>query len=163
MSAIHTVVAGIDFSENARDAVDAARELVRLRHGHVHLVHVVPDVRNSPWTVEAPGLDLEAVQRSWSEDAEERLAGLTAEWMLDPRSVTTAVTCGTPAAEIVRYAAEQGADAIVLGSHGHGLVRRFVLGSVADRVIRHASCPVLVVPHRALRQPAAEAPAELAG
>jgi nucleotide-binding universal stress UspA family protein len=143
MSAIHTAVVGI--------------ELVRLRHGHVHLLHVVPDVRNSPWTVEAPGLDLEAVQRSWCEDAEERLAGLTADWMIDPRSITRAVACGTPAAEIVRYAGEQGADAIVLGSHGHGLVRRFMLGSVADRVIRHASCPVLVVPHRALRESPIEA------
>jgi nucleotide-binding universal stress UspA family protein len=162
MSAIHTVVAGIDFSENAKDAVDAARELVRLRDGHVHLLHVVPDVRDSPWTVEAPGLDLEAVQRSWCDDAEEGLAGLTADWMLDPRSITTAVACGTPAAEIVRYAAEQGADAIVLGSHGHGLVRRFMLGSVADRVIRHASCPVLVVPHRTLRAAPAEAASELA-
>jgi nucleotide-binding universal stress UspA family protein len=53
MSVIHTVVVGIDVSDNAKDAVDAARELVRLRHGHVHLVHVVPDVRNSPWTIEA--------------------------------------------------------------------------------------------------------------
>jgi hypothetical protein len=75
MSAIHTVVAGIDFSENAKDAVDAARELVRLRDGHVHLLHVVPDVRDSPWTVEAPGLDLEAVQRSWCDDAEEGSPG----------------------------------------------------------------------------------------
>jgi nucleotide-binding universal stress UspA family protein len=76
--------------------------------------------------------------------------------MIDPRSITTAVTCGMRAAEIVRYAAEQGADAIVLGSDGHGLVR-FMLGSVADRVIRHASCPVLVVLHRALRRTPIEA------
>jgi nucleotide-binding universal stress UspA family protein len=110
-----------------------------------------PTFATAPWTTGAPGLDLEAVQRSWREDAEERLAGITAQWVIDPRSIPTAVTCGMPAAEIVRDAAEQGADAIVLGSHGHGLVRRFMLGSVADRVIRHARCPVLVVPHRALR------------
>ena len=62
-----------------------------------------------------------------------------------------------PANEIVRYAETHGADVIVLGSHGHGLVRRFLLGSVADKMVRQAPCAVLVVPHRTLR-PASSTP-----
>ena len=58
---------------------------------------------------------------------------------------------GTAAIEIARYANEHAADVIVLGSHGHGVVKRYMLGSVAERVIRQATCPVLVVPHRTLR------------
>ena len=73
------------------------------------------------------------------------------------RSVTTAVVVGAPANEIVRYAEAHHADVVVLGSHGHGLVRRFLLGSVADKIVRQAPCAVLVVPHRTLR-PARPAP-----
>ena len=65
--------------------------------------------------------------------------------------MTTAVVVGAPANEIVRYAEAHHADVIVLGSHGHGLVRRFLLGSVADKLVRQAPCAVLVVPHRTLR------------
>jgi nucleotide-binding universal stress UspA family protein len=75
---------------------------------------------------------------------------------LDPARVTTAVAVGAPAAEIVRYAREHAADLIVLGSHGHGAFRRFMLGSVAERVIRQAGCPVMVVPHRTQRATASE-------
>jgi hypothetical protein len=50
------------------------------------------------------------------------------------------------------------ADLIVVGSHGHGAVRRFLLGSVADRVFKSSACPVMVVPHGALR-PAVGVPA----
>ena len=64
--------------------------------------------------------------------------------------MTTAVEVGAPANEIVRYADEHRANVVVLGSHGHGLVRRFLLGSVADKLVRQAPCAVLVVPHRTL-------------
>ena len=51
-----------------------------------------------------------------------------------------------PAEGIVRTALELGADLIVVGSHGRGAVQRFVLGSVAAKVVRQSSIPVLVVP-----------------
>jgi len=54
---------------------------------------------------------------------------------------------GPPAPEIVRVAREQSADLIVVGTHGRGLLARAILGSVADRVVRSAHCPVLVVTH----------------
>jgi nucleotide-binding universal stress UspA family protein len=68
-----------------------------------------------------------------------------------PQIVRT-VVAGLPAArEIAQYAASHGADLIVVGTHGYGPVRRLVLGSVADRVVRLAPCPVLTVPHHTLR------------
>ena len=56
----------------------------------------------------------------------------------------------------MRHAAERGADLLVLGSHGHGVIRRFLLGSVAERVLREAGCPVMIVPDRVLRATAVE-------
>jgi nucleotide-binding universal stress UspA family protein len=145
------VVVGIDFSETSTDALEAALELVAPRHGRVHLLYVVPDALRSPWNVEGAGFDLHGLQRQWIEGGEERLAAFAAERKLDPRLGSTAVAVGHPADELLRHAAAKQANAIVLGAHGHGAVRRFVLGSVADRVARGAPCPVMVVPHRTAR------------
>ena len=55
------------------------------------------------------------------------------------------VTPGTPATDICRLAKDNGASLIVLSSHGRSGVKHFLLGSVAERVVRHAPCPVLVM------------------
>ena len=76
---------------------------------------------------------------------------------LDPRRVSLQVIVGPAACAIVRYAGERGADLLVLGSHGRGVIRRFLLGSVAERVLREAGCPVMIVPDRVLHATVAEA------
>ena len=55
------------------------------------------------------------------------------------------VLVGSPASEIIGEAADGGYDMIILGRHGHGFFKDFLIGSVSDRVVRHAACPVLVV------------------
>jgi nucleotide-binding universal stress UspA family protein len=151
MPPFQTIVVAVDFSDTSTDTLDVARELIREHHGRVHLLHVVADVFHTPGLVEAPGIDWHELQINWIEEARRRLVTFAASHNLDPQSVTTAIAVGPAAAEIVRYANDHGANAIVLGSHGHGIVRRFVLGNVADRVLRQATCPVVLVPHRALR------------
>jgi nucleotide-binding universal stress UspA family protein len=151
MHAFHTIVVAVDFSETSADTLDAAVELARGQQHRVHLLHVVNDVLRTLGVTEAPGVDWAEVQRKTIEQARDRLLELAAACKLDPQRVTIAVEVGAAAAEIVRYAAARDAQVIVLGSHGHGLVRRFMLGSVADRVLRQATCPVLLVPHRSLR------------
>jgi nucleotide-binding universal stress UspA family protein len=151
MVPFYSVVVGIDFSETSTDALEAALELVTPRHGRAHLLYVVPDALRSPWNVEGAGFDLHGLQRQWIESGEQRLAAFAAERKLDPRIGSVTVAVGNPADELLAHAAAKQADAIVLGSHGHGAVRRFVLGSVADRVTRGAPCPVMVVPHRTVR------------
>ena len=151
MSPLRTVVTAVDFSDSSMHAVDVARELVCRDGGRLHLVHVLADTLDAPWLVEAAGADFAGLEQRWREDAERQISSLAASRGLDPECATTAIVAGSAAAEIVRYAREHAADVIVLGSHGHGPIRHFVLGSVADRVIRLASCPVLVVPFRSSR------------
>ena len=128
MEPFSTIVAAVDFSDTSSDVVEAALRLARHSgfNGHVRLLHAVPHVVQAPWAAEAPGLDIDDMQRQWV------------------------------AAAIVGYANERAADAIVVGSHGRGVIRRFLLGTVAERVLRDASCPVLVVPDRSLRDARAE-------
>jgi len=151
MHPFHTIVVAVDFSETCTDTIDAALELARGQQARVHLVHVVPDVLRSPGVVEAPGVDWAEVQRNFTEEARTRLVDLAARCRCDPQRVTTSVIVGSPATEVLTYAAEHNAQVIVLGSHGHGIARRFMVGSVADKVLRQASCPVMLVPHRSLR------------
>jgi nucleotide-binding universal stress UspA family protein len=151
MHPFHAIVVAVDFSEASGDTIEAALELARGQQHRVHLLHVVADATRSFGITEAPTIDWPEVQRQWVDRARTNLVGLAASLKLDPQRVTTAVEVGPAAAQIVRYADEHAAQVIVLGSHGHGLVRRFMLGSVADRVLRQASCPVMVVPHRSLR------------
>ncbi len=81
-------------------------------------------------------------QKRWAEKAlADRVAALAAEG-IKARSL---LTVGVPADEIVRAAEREQADLIVLGTHGRGAVGRFFLGSVADRVVRAAPCPVVTV------------------
>ena len=73
--------------------------------------------------------------------------------------VVTAVESGAPAAAIVEYASRSRIDLIVIGTHGRTGVTRTLLGSVAERVVRTAPCPVLAVP--ITRPPIAVAPLEV--
>jgi nucleotide-binding universal stress UspA family protein len=152
MSVFRTIVAAVDFSETSDDALRVACELAACHDSELHLVHVIPDARQQAWSVEAPGLDFSALQQESMADAERMLASRTAAVTAPLPRVVRRVVAGLPAArEIDQYAATHGADLIVVGTHGYGPVRRLVLGSVADRVVRMAPCPVLTVPHHTLR------------
>ncbi|HTU99646.1 MAG TPA: universal stress protein [Luteitalea sp.] len=152
MTVFRTIVAAIDFSATSDDALRVACALAASQASALHLVHVIPDARQQAWSAEAPGLDFNLLQAESMADAERHLAERTAAATAGLPGVERRVLAGLPAArEIAQYAASNGADLIVVGTHGYGPVRRLVLGSVADHVVRLASCPVLSVPHHTLR------------
>jgi nucleotide-binding universal stress UspA family protein len=156
MPPFRTIVAAVDFSETCCEVVQAALALARDGDGHVWLIHAVPHVIQTPWVVDASGVDVDDLQRQWVAEAETQLADLAAALHLEPRRVSPEVVVGPAASEIVRYGNERGADVLVLGSHGRGVIRRFLIGSVAERVLHEASCPVMFVPDRALRDTVTE-------
>jgi nucleotide-binding universal stress UspA family protein len=155
MPAFHRILCATDFSATSLEALDVALALARDTGAEVHVVSVVPDPLTQPWMVEGAGMDFGELRQVWTSDAERVLKHLVADRQLDGR-VTATVLMGTPAAELLQYASDHACDLVVLGSHGHGLVRRFLLGSVADRVFKSAACAVLVVPHRTFRPAKAE-------
>jgi nucleotide-binding universal stress UspA family protein len=85
--------------------------------------------------------EVSTTPHQWSED-------LLAKWAAHPRgagiAVRTLLRAGTPQREIVTAAREEGADLIVMGTHGWGRFDRLLIGSVTDGVVRTAACPVLV-------------------
>ena len=141
---IDSILLPTDGSDAATEAVDRALDLAPPLEATVHLLSVVDDELAS--TLEAvSGADVDAADLR--ERAQANLESLAADLRardLD-LEVVTATTTGRPAAEIVDYADEHDVDAIVLGTHGRGGFERLVVGSVADRVMRTASVPVVTV------------------
>jgi nucleotide-binding universal stress UspA family protein len=151
MSPFHTIVVATDFSETAEEALNLALELVEGTDREIALVNVVLDPLQQPWMVDAVGVNTEDLQASWVEGAEREFQALLKRRRLTVSpTLSTHIVIGRPDVEIVRFAEEYGADLIVMGTHGYGRVKRFLLGSVADQVVRQARCPVLVVPAKAV-------------
>ncbi len=137
-----SVCCAVDFSEPSRLAMEQAVELVRRFGGALTLVHVQELPR-------AAATDLLAEPVGMADDLAEELARLMEGWRSDAerilgREVRTSILRGTPAAEIVRFARDRGFDLLVLATHGRTGLKRLVLGSVAEQVVRQAPCPVLV-------------------
>jgi nucleotide-binding universal stress UspA family protein len=103
--------------------------------------------------VESDQTDLSAVCTA-ARDCKAYLEAVATSLREHGRDVDTLVTFGNPAEQILALAGA--ADLVVMGSHGHGGVRRFVLGSVADEVARHAPVPVMIVRGRTVSPPAVQ-------
>jgi nucleotide-binding universal stress UspA family protein len=154
MSDIRPILHPTDFSEASDDAFQVACALARARGAGLHVLHVlhvaghlvVSRVEGSPdaeHDQEEPTTKLHEIR---PEDA-----GIPVEHQL--------LLGGDPATEILRIAQAIQADLIVMGTHGRTGLRRLLLGSVAEQVVRRASCPVVTVkgprPHHAPAQPPA--------
>lgn len=134
------VVVPVDFSELSFEALDQALELVGDAK-RIHIVHVLPRMEITDPGVIWETID-DATRRKHAADAvRERLQG--AQY----RGVEIVVAIGDPGREITDYAQSSGADLIVISSHGRTGVSRLLIGSVAERVVRRAHCPVLVLKH----------------
>jgi nucleotide-binding universal stress UspA family protein len=145
MITLKTVLVPTDFSECSDAALRYGRALASSFGATLHLLHVVQDPYTQPWAAEAFPTPLGDMLNEWQAQARERLCKLVPEAERAATMVTTVV--GSPALEIVRYASEQGIDLIVIGTHGRGPFGHMLLGSVAERVVRKAPCPVLTVRH----------------
>ena len=156
MPTFTTIVAAIDFSETSLAAARIAAEMAREAHGGVHLLHVVPNVFEAPWIVHSPAVAFTDLQRTMVDDAKQRLSTLAATEPFRSANAAYEVASGSAADAIVRYAVDHAADLIVMGTHGYGPVTRFLIGHVADRVVRYARCAVLTLPPEALRRPDAD-------
>ncbi len=148
MTAFRTILVATDFSESSQEAFDVALGIAHDTGAHVHALYVVPDPLNLPWVVEGAGMDFIELRRTWMADARRELTQLLTARAVDPAKVKATVALGTPAVEILRHAAHWKADLIVVGSHGRGTMGRLLIGSVAQKVLHEAGCPVMVVPHR---------------
>jgi nucleotide-binding universal stress UspA family protein len=143
---IRKILVAVDGSELATAAVRLAAELAAGLGGELAIVavydpKVVMSVEGGPSALDLVAIHRDDARRSLDEAAKEATA-------CPP--VATFVRDGSPGREILAAADEWSADLVVLGTHGRGGLTRLLLGSTADSVVRHAGCPVLVVPRSAV-------------
>jgi nucleotide-binding universal stress UspA family protein len=144
MIALKKILVATDFSEPADAALAYGRAFARTFGGTLYLLHVVDDMY-----LRLGGDAYAAVLPDLQEDVEretrERLARIAADDELSALTVEMVITSGATAQAIVDYAEKEDVQLIVVGTHGRSGVAHFFMGSVAERVVRTAHCPVLTV------------------
>lgn len=135
-----TILVPTDFSYAADRALHHAVQLARRFRARVALLHVVAPAGFPEILIPALRVDLAQLVTL----SRERLDRLVRRFRIRPAHL--AVKTGQAPAEILEFAVETGTDLIVMGARGHGALKRAVIGNTAERVVRLARCPVLVVP-----------------
>jgi nucleotide-binding universal stress UspA family protein len=131
----------LDFSRGSEKAFDYALALARERNGRLVALHVAPAELIYPPT--GGRFDF---YRLLERDARENFSRLAKRKKLKPEDCRLIVARGTNFAEVIaRQAKKLRAAMIVMGSHGRTGLQRLLLGSVAERTLRYADCPVLIV------------------
>lgn len=138
---VRRILIAVDDSPLAAHAADTGIDLVRAVNGEAAFVYVVNPLENLAPDSGVP----EAELIKWAEEGGKTLLTAFCDRAKLPAPPLAFVQVGKPATEIVKAAKEWPADVIVIASHGRGGVSRLLLGSVAEGVMRHAPCPVLVV------------------
>ena len=137
-----TIIVACDFSETS---LRAARTAVALAApaATIYLAHVAPrDGSRYEW---------DGWGKAYKQDALDAMTQMKQQLHTEGRMVVqTILLQGDPATELLRFATNVNADLIATGSHGHGFVARLLVGSVATRIARAATCSVLTVPHAAV-------------
>jgi len=138
------ILCPVDFSDTSKHAIDLAVVVAGWYKSRITALHVL-----TPWSLASSG-----VATSTEEEAEvvrirqlvlEELAAATAKGI----GVEAVIDVGQPAASILERASKRTADLIVMGTHGASGFQHLLLGSVTEKVLRKAVCPVLTVPPRA--------------
>ena len=150
MPHIQSILVPVDFSAASARALASARDLAAAFGATIHLLHVfeTPLAMGAFMDMYTPAPD-DYVESLATRARAQLEALLTEQERTGGRAAVVAVRMGMPADEILQYVREHGAiDLIVLATSGRGRVARLMMGSVADRIVRSAPCPVLTVhPH----------------
>ena len=148
MIAMKNVLVATDFGEAADTALAYGRELATRFGATLHVLHVAENAYITAFGAETYASFAPDLQRDIEASAHRRLN----EAVVDsdgsgPKTVPAVMTSSSPAFAIIDYANEHGIDLIIMGTHGRGALGHFLMGSVAERVVRLAACPVLTIRH----------------
>ncbi len=133
------VVCPVDFSEPSKVALQRAAELTIADGGTLTVIHVI----------ELPVAYRGQIPLDFAGEIDRRAREKLDEWVSEAQrktkaTVTPVVRLGTPGAQVLHLLGEESYDLVVVGSHGRTGIKRALLGSVAEKLVRHAGCPVYV-------------------
>lgn len=148
MILLKKILVATDFSEPSDAALAYGRELARTFEAQLVVVHVADNLMTRAYGGDGFVFADPELQHDVEAAAQRHLGALLCD---EDRALLGAepvvLTSNTPAFAIVDYASRRDVDLIVMGTHGRGAVAHLLMGSVAERVVRTAPCPVLTVRH----------------
>jgi len=143
MMPFRKILAPTDFSDPSYEALNAANELALHFAAELSVVHVVPLVPVTPTTSDPAAFNVPLYQQGLQISYEKMLNEVVEKWVSKKLSVRSKVLQGDAAHEIVRVADDENIDLIVISTHGETGLGHLIFGSVAEKVVRLAPCPVL--------------------
>lgn len=141
MSVYNKIVVAVDLSGDSQKVIDTALKVASGNAAKLSLVHVVEPIA-AAYSMDAYAININELQQEAMSIAAQKVAELGERLKIDKKQQYTLL--GSPAVEIRNLATELGADAIVIGSHGHS-GWKILLGSTANKVLHGATCDVLTV------------------
>lgn len=144
------ILVALDFSTSTQPVIDAACRLGRLEGATLHLLHVVEPIPefvgyDAAGVIPAVGSDPLPVQTK-ATSSERRLNDLVESIQARGVRADYELVEGLPVDCVLEKARALSVGMIIMGSHGHGALYHLLVGSVTEGVLKHAPCPVLVVP-----------------
>ncbi len=139
MYTVRTILVPTDFSEYSASAIEYARALSVMMKATIHLLHVIPEPQFGGTPEEKTSVAFRVAA------AEKGMSAVIAEHVDEYTFVEHAIRHGQPAKEILRYAEEHDADLIVMATHGRTGLAHILMGSVAEKIVRHSVVPVMTV------------------
>jgi len=143
--AIQNILVPIDLSESSAAVLRYGQMLAAAFHCRLHVLYVTESPHLTPGGVELWDFSLPELVQKLERAAEEQVASFLADIELPDLDAERVSRVGKPAVEIPLYAKETSADLIVIGTHGRSGLTHALLGSVAEKVIRTAPCPVVTI------------------
>ena len=144
MSLPKKILVPIDFSETAGAALDYSKTLAAAVGAALHVLHVMDDPLLG-FKLPDHVCPIPTIRKYMEQEARENMSKvLTPDEQKKFRAELITVW-GSPYHKVIEYAKEHEIDLIVMGTHGRGMIGHLLLGNVAERVVRDASCPVLVI------------------
>jgi nucleotide-binding universal stress UspA family protein len=140
---LRKILVPVDFSDPSRKAVRYAKVFAEQFDAKIELLHTVEPLTYPPDFAFVPLLPPD-VEEKRTQEIQKQLEAIAKA--VGPKiQVTSTLRTGRPWQEIVRFAKEEDVDLLVISTHGYTGLKHALLGSVAEKIVRHAPCPVLVV------------------
>lgn len=147
MISLNRILFPTDFSEFSLHALKYAQSFAEAYKAEIHILHIV-DEASLYWMAMGPNsLPIGPSSEELLDVARKEMADFLSEHLAESKNIQSEVALGRPFSEIIRYARDTKIDLIVLCTHGRSGLQHALLGSVTEKVVRKAPCPVLTVRH----------------
>jgi len=148
MNKVEKILVPIDFSENSTKIVKSALFFAQKFGARLYIVFVMQRLDDySGFFV--PHMPIAQFEEEMTQSAEKKMASFVSDNLKTGVEHVAKVLNGDIAEEIIRYSEAEGVDMIIMGTHGYKGLEKVLFGSVADKVVKTSSCPVLTInPYR---------------